>query len=102
MMIAPLARLHGPTPGGPQVDEGEWQRKGATISDKTACAELGLTRAEVVAAIDAGETRIPGQLDARQPVVQALAPRGRGARPGNAPRQARPRSQSTSRAGARE
>lgn len=32
----------------------EWSRKGATLSDKTACKEFGLTQDEIVAAIDAG------------------------------------------------
>jgi hypothetical protein len=32
----------------------EWQRKGATLSDKTACAEFGLTREEIVRATGAG------------------------------------------------
>jgi ribosomal protein L19E len=32
----------------------EWQRKGATLSDKTACREFGLTRDEIYDAIDAG------------------------------------------------
>jgi hypothetical protein len=33
----------------------EWQRKGATLSDKTACAEFGLTREEIIQAIRAGK-----------------------------------------------
>jgi hypothetical protein len=33
----------------------EWSRKGATLSDKTAHKELGLTQEEIVAAIDAGQ-----------------------------------------------
>ena len=32
----------------------EWRRKGATLSDKTAREEFGLTQDEIVAAIDAG------------------------------------------------
>ena len=32
----------------------EWQRKGATLSDKTARAEFGLTQDEIVEAIRAG------------------------------------------------
>jgi hypothetical protein len=32
----------------------EWSRKGATLSDKTARKEFGLTHDEIVAAIDAG------------------------------------------------
>lgn len=33
----------------------EWNRRGATLSDKTARKEFGLTRAEIEAAIDAGQ-----------------------------------------------
>ena len=33
----------------------EWSRKGATLSDKTARKEFGLTQDEIVAAIDAGQ-----------------------------------------------
>jgi predicted nuclease with TOPRIM domain len=33
----------------------EWNRKGATLSDKTAPKEFGLTQDEIVAAIDAGQ-----------------------------------------------
>jgi len=33
----------------------QWRRKGATLSDKTARRELGLTQEEILAAIDAGE-----------------------------------------------
>ncbi|MEI7893206.1 MAG: hypothetical protein WCI05_08945 [Myxococcales bacterium] len=33
----------------------EWQGKGATLSDKTACKEFGLTRDEIVEAIRAGK-----------------------------------------------
>jgi hypothetical protein len=35
----------------------EWQRKGATLSDKTARAEFGLTQDEIVEAIRAGILR---------------------------------------------
>ena len=35
--------------------DSEWQRKGATLSDKTARKELGLTQDEIVQAIRAGE-----------------------------------------------
>lgn len=48
------------------MDE-EWNRKGATLSDKTARKEFALTQDEIVAAIDAGRltelascTAIPG------------------------------------------
>ena len=33
----------------------EWRRKGATLSDKTARAEFGLTQDEIIAAIRAGK-----------------------------------------------
>lgn len=33
----------------------EWRRKGATLSDKTARKEFGLTQDEIEAAIDAGQ-----------------------------------------------
>ncbi|MGH9056072.1 MAG: hypothetical protein ACRDYY_09475 [Acidimicrobiales bacterium] len=36
------------------MDE-EWSRKGATLSDKTARKEFGLTQNEIVAAINAGQ-----------------------------------------------
>jgi len=36
------------------VDE-DWRRKGATLSDKTARKEFGLTHDEIEAAIDAGQ-----------------------------------------------
>jgi len=36
------------------MDE-EWGRKGATLSDKTARKEYGLTQDEILAAIDAGQ-----------------------------------------------
>jgi hypothetical protein len=35
----------------------EWARKGATLSDKTARSEYGLTEDEIFAAIDAGKLR---------------------------------------------
>ena len=35
--------------------EQEWRRKGATLSDKSARKEVGLTQAEIEAAIDAGQ-----------------------------------------------
>jgi multidrug efflux pump subunit AcrB len=35
----------------------EWGRKGATLSDKTALKEYGLTQDEILAAIDAGQLR---------------------------------------------
>jgi hypothetical protein len=35
--------------------EEEWGRKGATLSDKTARSEFGLTQDEIIAAINAGK-----------------------------------------------
>jgi hypothetical protein len=37
------------------MDSEEWARKGATLSDKTARAEFGLTQDEIIAAIRAGQ-----------------------------------------------
>ena len=43
--------------------EEEWARKGATLSDKTARSEFGLTQAEIIAAINAGTLRYrPGSV----------------------------------------
>ena len=38
-----------------EIGAEEWGRKGATLSDKTARAEYGLTQDEIYAAIDAGK-----------------------------------------------
>ena len=41
----------------------EWGRKGATLSDKTARSEFGLTQDEIIAAIDAGKLQYrPGSM----------------------------------------
>ena len=40
-----------------ELDAEEWGRKGATLSDKTARSEYGLTQEEIFAAIDAGKLR---------------------------------------------
>ena len=37
------------------IDDSKWQRKGATLSDRTARREYGLTQAEIVEGIRAGE-----------------------------------------------
>ena len=34
---------------------GEWGRKGATLSEKSACAEFGLTQDEIIDAVNAGK-----------------------------------------------
>ena len=36
------------------IGDSDWQRKGGTLSDKTACEEFGLTYARIVKAIRAG------------------------------------------------
>jgi hypothetical protein len=48
--------LSGGPPGGPAMGDQheDWQRKGATLSDKTARAEFGLTQDEIIEAIHAG------------------------------------------------
>ena len=61
----------------------EWGRKGATLSDKTARAEYGLTQDEIYAAIDAGKLQYRPAAMHGNPVAAAAAPRGRG--PGQAP-----------------
>ena len=38
-----------------ELSDEEWTLKGATLSDKTACSEYGLTRDEIIAAIRAGK-----------------------------------------------
>ena len=38
-----------------EFHDSEWARKGATLSDKTARSEYGLTQDEIFAAIDAGK-----------------------------------------------
>ena len=38
-----------------ELHDEEWGRKGATLSDKTARSEFGLTQDEIFAAIDAGK-----------------------------------------------
>lgn len=40
---------------GARADPSEWQRKGATLSDKTACKEFGLTQDAIIVAIRAGK-----------------------------------------------
>src|SRR5260370_30824599 len=41
----------------------EWGRKGATLSDKTARSEFGLTQDEIIAAINAGKLQYrPGSM----------------------------------------
>jgi len=50
----------GQSTRGPMDDlDSEWQRKGATLSDKTARTEFGLTQDEIVQAIRAGKLHYP-------------------------------------------
>jgi hypothetical protein len=51
----------------------EWQRKGATLSDKTARQEFGLTQDEIYDAIEAGDAALPPGRDAREPFLVMLA-----------------------------
>jgi uncharacterized protein (DUF433 family) len=46
-----------------EAQYGEWTRKGASLSDKTAREEYGLTQREIYAAIDAGKLQYrPGEM----------------------------------------
>ena len=58
----------------------EWARKGATLSDKTARSEYGLTQDEIYAAIDAGKLQYRPAAMHGNPVAAAAPPRGRGSR----------------------
>jgi len=64
----------------------EWQRKGATLSDKTACEEFGLTQNEIRSAVKAGDlqSRVASMhgnpwLRLLRREVEALVERKRGA-----------------------
>ena len=50
----------------------EWSRKGATLSDKTARREFGLTQDEIVAAIDAGQLQYRVGVIAGNPWLRLL------------------------------
>jgi len=50
----------------------EWSRKGATLSDKTARKEPGLTHEEIVAAIDAGQLQYRVGVIAGNPWLRLL------------------------------
>ena len=63
----------------------EWQRKGATLSEKTARQEFGLTQDQIYDAMD-GQAAVPPSLHAREPVAETAPPRGRVPRPGQARR----------------
>src|SRR5215472_6451528 len=58
----------------------QWGRKGATLSDKTARQQYGLTQDEIYAAIDAGKLQYRPRRDAWEPVAAAAPPGGRGPR----------------------
>lgn len=46
-----------------ELTEAEWRRKDATLSDKTARSEFGLTQEEIIAAINAGKLQYrPGAM----------------------------------------
>ena len=50
----------------------EWGRKGATLSDKTAPREFGLTQDEIVAAIDTGQLQYRVGVIAGNPWLRLL------------------------------
>src|SRR5258707_15262407 len=54
----------------------EWQRKGATLSDKTARQEFGLTQDEIYDAIEAGTLQDPQAYIHRNPWLRLLPPEG--------------------------
>jgi hypothetical protein len=56
----------------------EWQRTGATLSDKTARQEFGLTQDEIYDAIDAGTLHY--RQAAQEPMAETAPSRGRGPR----------------------
>lgn len=69
------------------MDESEWRLKGATLSDKTAKKEFGLTDAEIVSGIRAGKLQCrEGSMHGNPWIrllrreVQALAERKHGAK----------------------
>jgi hypothetical protein len=56
--------------------DSEWQRKGATLSHKTAEEEFGLTWEEIVRAIRAGKLHCPATIHAWQPLASVTSARG--------------------------
>ena len=60
------------TTGDPVDFYGEWIRKGATLSDKTARKELGLTQDEIVRAIRAGKLQYRVQSVYGSPFLRLL------------------------------
>ncbi len=52
--------------------EPNWSQKGATLSDKSARQEFGLTQQEIIAAIRAGRLQY-GRQHAWQPMASAVA-----------------------------
>src|ERR1017187_4527687 len=66
-----------------ELYDDEWARKGATLSDKTARAEFGLTQDEIIAAIRAGKLQHrpaaiqgdPGLRLVRREVQDLVSPR---------------------------
>src|SRR5258707_3062473 len=67
-----------PPPGSAMAyPNDEWQRKGATLSDKTARQEFGLTQDEIYDAIEAGTLQYPQAYIHRNPWLRL--PRREGA-----------------------
>jgi hypothetical protein len=54
------------------ADSGEWNRKGAVLSDVTAQKEYGVTRAFIVAGIEAGSLAFREGLMAGNPYLRVL------------------------------
>jgi hypothetical protein len=80
----------------------EWQRKGATLSDKTARKEFGLTQDEIYDAIEAGTLQYRQAYMHGSPWLRLLRPRGRGACQDQARRRLRQQAAGQGRAGARQ
>ena len=81
----------------------EWQYKGATLSDKTARQEFGLTPGRRDPRRDRrGHVAVPPSRDAREPVAEIAPPRSRGTRPDQARRPIRQRTAGQGRAKARQ
>ena len=55
--------------------DSEWRRKGATLSDKTAQEEFGLTREEIVRAVRAGKLHCQEQSMHGNPLASASSAR---------------------------
>lgn len=68
------AEARGPV-GTAHLDS-EWQRKGASLSDKTARKEFGLTQEEILRAIKDRRASVPAELGLRESLPAAAPARG--------------------------